>query len=260
MEESSATLPKPESIQCRECSHQILTSKTVSYAGDKVLTCPKCKLKNSLESWRQQGEQHPPAIAVEKSPDVDDKAKLVDLIKLPFSKTAQLAKFADSVKIPTSIILGPILILVGLLYLLSYEWYVTCLAVVIWLPIALFSFTTSRPLIKRFRSPILIVGLVMSLAFARYQIPSVDEWKSGSMRYTDYRTGFGNKIYYREVSSHDNDISWISKGPMSESEKQHGMWETTAFGKNIFVDYHHETKWHWYGEEVTEGEWHLRNK
>jgi hypothetical protein len=45
------------------------------------------------------------------------------------------------------------------------------------------------------------------------------------------------------------------EGPVSESGKKHGEWET------VLLNPFSKTKeYYWYGEKVTEGEWYLRNK
>jgi len=46
-----------------------------------------------------------------------------------------------------------------------------------------------------------------------------------------------------------------ANGPLSKSGKMHGKW-TWLWKKGKPLTY----TWHWYGEEITEGEWHLRNK
>ena len=53
-----------------------------------------------------------------------------------------------------------------------------------------------------------------------------------------------------------SDRSWQATGPMTPSGKLHGQW----FVVSESVDGQMETrfKWYWYGDEVSEGEWHLR--
>lgn len=43
-------------------------------------------------------------------------------------------------------------------------------------------------------------------------------------------------------------------GNISDSGKRHGEWHFGAASKGFW------SQWYWYGEDVTEGEWHLRNK
>jgi hypothetical protein len=50
----------------------------------------------------------------------------------------------------------------------------------------------------------------------------------------------------------------FSGGPLSESGKKHGHW--TAIGMRNEIEQLPSNRWFWYGEEITEGEWHLRNK
>lgn len=45
-----------------------------------------------------------------------------------------------------------------------------------------------------------------------------------------------------------------AEGDFSESGKQHGQWTY------VDDDWKVTHTWYWYGEEITEGEWYLRNK
>ena len=45
------------------------------------------------------------------------------------------------------------------------------------------------------------------------------------------------------------------EGPLSPSGKPHGHWVQTTWSP-----YQRTDEWYWYGEKITEGEWHLRNK
>lgn len=46
------------------------------------------------------------------------------------------------------------------------------------------------------------------------------------------------------------------EGPMAGETKPHGHW--TAVSGNLSTPVTHQ--WYWYGAEISEGEWHLRNK
>ena len=62
----------------------------------------------------------------------------------------------------------------------------------------------------------------------------------------------------------DSDGHWTmsGEGPMSASGKPHGEWENQDLRAGWWdLPGRGESKtWYWYGEEITEGEWHLRNK
>ena len=90
-------------------------------------------------------------------------------------------------------------------------------------------------------------------------------WKSGSW----------NGPYWREFSYHDpEEAGWYrSSGAFSESGKQHGPWKQSMLmpNKKLISTFESDgfkcnrigcdkTTWYWYGEVITEGEWHLRNK
>lgn len=65
---------------------------------------------------------------------------------------------------------------------------------------------------------------------------------------------WGNVHIRRDVSFSDR--SGSMSGPMSPSGKPHGAWVVTylELGKPD------EQIWYWYGDRISEGEWHLRNK
>ncbi len=82
------------------------------------------------------------------------------------------------------------------------------------------------------------------------------------VRYHDTHVRWGgtkHPLYRRAECFSDAsnlESSWaVLSGPMSPSGKLHGQWTMTLFG-------HPEdtAAWFWYGEEITEGEWHLRNR
>lgn len=62
--------------------------------------------------------------------------------------------------------------------------------------------------------------------------------------------------FYRSASKLTDDEFWTAEGPMSDSGRMHGKWTFW----NLRNDARTQPKWYWYGEEITEGEWHLRNK
>jgi hypothetical protein len=79
-----------------------------------------------------------------------------------------------------------------------------------------------------------------------------DRWTSeNGTRFVDSRRRSG-ALYERYALFPDNGFA---HGPMTETGKLHGQWTYSTLG-TIGL----KTRWYWYGEEITEGEWHLRNK
>ncbi|GAB5404575.1 MAG: hypothetical protein Aurels2KO_28060 [Aureliella sp.] len=92
-----------------------------------------------------------------------------------------------------------------------------------------------------------LVWFILSL-FAKYE----QHWKSGDTTYRDTYRFWTAGISHRHVSGD----GWFANGPMTESGKPHGQWETLYFEPELDS----ESRFYWYGEEVTEGEFHLREK
>ncbi len=71
-------------------------------------------------------------------------------------------------------------------------------------------------------------------------------------------TRFGEKPLYKTVWMRNERGGWEStfEGPTSsDSGKPHGRWHFLSHSP-----LYSEDTWYWYGEEVTEGEWQLRNR
>ena len=73
---------------------------------------------------------------------------------------------------------------------------------------------------------------------------------------TDTRHFWTGKNFYRSVKMVDSNGDWVGggEGPIAGTGKHHGKWD--YFQWKPFTT---ETVFYWYGEAVTEGEWHLRN-
>lgn len=69
---------------------------------------------------------------------------------------------------------------------------------------------------------------------------------------TDSKWRWGNKVFHRRIYI-PGDFS--TEGPIADSGSVHGKWKTLTY-KPVNL----ETEYFWYGEKITEGEWHLRNK
>ena len=88
-------------------------------------------------------------------------------------------------------------------------------------------------------------------SFATY----TERWTSEEMdaSYTDTYSR-DRKILKRIILFHSGD-ELLASGGFSDSEKLHGPWTYIMRHRGLAE----ETRWYWYGETITEGEWHLRN-
>lgn len=68
-----------------------------------------------------------------------------------------------------------------------------------------------------------------------------------------YRSQY--RPFYQETSVWTEKGYGRLEGGYSESGKRHGRWKSFSTD-----DITGQTEWYWYGEPITEGEWHLRNK
>lgn len=122
--------------------------------------------------------------------------------------------------------------------------------------------------IRRHRLPWLKwVGIALTVALLYWwgaQDTYDERWWKGNTRFTDTFTRWGDRPVRREVYFFDSDedakrqslLADSARGPLAGTGKPHGRWELTFWKP----DYRHETKFYWYGEQISEGEWHLRNK
>lgn len=77
------------------------------------------------------------------------------------------------------------------------------------------------------------------------------------IRYRDTYKRWGDRFVHRRIDNYDNrgHVTRSFAGPMSESGKPHGPWELA-----LWDSHDRRLSWYWYGEKITEGEWHLRNR
>lgn len=73
-----------------------------------------------------------------------------------------------------------------------------------------------------------------------------ERWEDGGFHYTQ----IVRRIDGRPLSVFIHGDDYTASGPVSESGKPHGEWSVRDGGL------YSQPKWYWYGEEVTEGEWH----
>lgn len=81
--------------------------------------------------------------------------------------------------------------------------------------------------------------------------------KGSDFRDTRYR--WSGTITYKRLATNPRDYEQRIdfEGPMSASGKPHREWKTTIWSK-LFAKEGHQTQFYWYGEQISEGEWHLR--
>lgn len=112
-----------------------------------------------------------------------------------------------------------------------------------------------------YKKAIKIAGFVFGLSIVSLYATKYDSFKSrwtdkDGDKFIDTYKRWGHDLVYRSVIFKDD--SGFCHGPMKGEghPKQHGKW--TCLGK-WFRD-GLEYTFYWYGEEVSEGEWNLRNK
>jgi hypothetical protein len=118
------------------------------------------------------------------------------------------------------------------------------------------------------------VMLVMIFVWSRFDYREL-HWKNEKdppeerWDYTDYVYRSHEYPFYRKMhrfgGKDDTYISISTSGPMSETGKLHGQWKTSIWRKienpnSLDEVFDHSEQWYWYGEPITEGDWHLRNR
>ena len=101
-----------------------------------------------------------------------------------------------------------------------------------------------------------------------------DRWIKGSTRYSDTRQRWSGRLRARHFAVYDSPEALQSSdgvlfsevramywghGPMAGTGKPHGQWECGTPGPSRFES-NVRTVFYWYGEAISEGEWHLRNR
>jgi hypothetical protein len=110
-------------------------------------------------------------------------------------------------------------------------------------------------------------GLVIAaILWWGYRDTYVVEWSQGSAEYHDTFSRWTRKHLHRRVeafSSTDRDYEdriYDANGPVGQSGKPHGRWSYYYDADHVHPAERFQTKFYWYGEEISEGEWHLRNR
>lgn len=114
-------------------------------------------------------------------------------------------------------------------------------------------------------------GLAAALAVVWFMCDySVSEWTlppkeygTYETRYTDYYRRFSENPYYRKINAaKPGDIFPVryEEGPMTDTVKPHGKWKwVLKDSEDIFLVKGRGLTFYWYGVEVSEGDWHLKN-
>lgn len=127
-----------------------------------------------------------------------------------------------------------------------------------------------------------VLAIAVGIAYYKYVDCYLNTWnergEDATRHYTDWhwRSGSDQWPYLRHYSvALPNRGLFSADGGFSETGKMHSLWTEHIFspGKENIAGYELDgydcdewgigcTKktWYWYGDEITEGEWHLRNK
>jgi hypothetical protein len=120
----------------------------------------------------------------------------------------------------------------------------------------------------------MIAAVVLFARYDHFQRTWCTEWNPEKLRYEetaksplsikrgvvyhDTYTRFDSHITFRDLTTYDADGHLLrsSRGPMTASNKPHGEWKVVMWQPDCSIG----REWYWYGEEVSEGEWHLRDR
>ncbi|MCE9526745.1 MAG: hypothetical protein K8R36_11905 [Planctomycetales bacterium] len=100
--------------------------------------------------------------------------------------------------------------------------------------------------------PIGLIYLWASFDYYHEQWTTKDGW-----RVLETRKRWTQVPIERSIDVVDADGKWTQtlSGSVSASGKPHGEWHTLSMR-----DFSTQSSWFWYGEEISEGEWHLRDR
>jgi hypothetical protein len=90
-----------------------------------------------------------------------------------------------------------------------------------------------------------------------YMVPGKPYQGWPAQQFTATRRRWDDSLVYLKVLLFDENehLTGWAAGPLTKNGKLHGE-QTTVIVSPYLVTH----TWHWYGEEISEGEWHLRNK
>jgi len=112
-----------------------------------------------------------------------------------------------------------------------------------------------------------IAGAVM-IVWGRYDNVESRRQDQSTVYLDRYNRWTGNHLFRTLIEydspEHAQSLSWMHRrwtydGPMAGTGKPHGHWTMTHYNNSgfpiAFAD-----QFYWYGDKITEGEWHLRNR
>jgi len=251
----------PVQVQCGGCGG---TFRVRESAAGKAGKCPKCgiviKVPEVLALPDSESINDESGITVEPT-EIPAAASLpanpapvaadVDITPLP--TIAEVRKFATRFwQSPMPIVLMVIVFLYttmspnGLRVLMNYS------------ALLLAAIMLGQRVSQRFRPRLpaaVILPWVLPVAaiYAWTQFDYYEEtWQGGSTTYHDWQRRNG-RVEYRRVSRD----GWSAEGPMAgDPRKLHGHWRYVIWKPKL----QHDDNWFWYGEEISQGEWELRNR
>jgi hypothetical protein len=233
-------------VECPTC-HQTLEAPD-EYAG-RAAKCPKCSSVVQLPA-----DELPTAIPQQpkRTPNYQH-AAFQYLSKLPWKSlgvTALVLSFLLTLRTPPGLL---ILLHYGALLLFAY--WMTWLAIWEWLP--------SWHNTWKVKTAAVVAAVACACAWWYYDY-SIMEWRTRSkadaneiVYFTDYGWRGTATPFYRKIRVGEYPHAYLAEGALTESSKRHGPWKTTDWPEGGHL--HVSDEWYWYGEEITEGEWHLRN-
>ncbi|MBR9800254.1 hypothetical protein GYB59_00510 [bacterium] len=136
--------------------------------------------------------------------------------------------------------------------------------------IALIFFGASVIMVRKIQKPwpyaaCAAAGFVMLIFWGSRDTYTVS-WARNRAAYTDKINRWTGRIAWREVVSYQTEtgaitrnfqeIQSIHSGPMSGHDSPHGAWHYLYVHPSVDSGY----QFYWYGDQVSEGEWNLRNK
>ena len=135
-----------------------------------------------------------------------------------------------------------------------------------YLALLIFVGTVSHWIAKRFTrkwaTGIAVLAAIVAAYFWGRSDYYVHEWqrttddKKDTWHYTDYTYRNHAHQFYRVMTTDwEKPGYYHSEGGFSDSGKMHGEWQSYSA-----PSFDTKNEWFWYGESITEGEWHLRNR
>jgi len=160
-------------------------------------------------------------------------------------------KVLDRLRNPTAILL----MLCGLFALGEpSRWiYSACLLI----PAGGMMLSPAMSLTRKHRWTMGLFSLLVIFFVARALHVETEHWERDNLSFSDRIHVPSGEIRHRRVTVRDDAggiLYWID-GPMAGTGTPHGAWEKTTL-----KPYDRSAVFYWYGEEVSEGEWHLRNR